>query len=54
MTRTIRISVEAANLAKAKAASAGMKLYAFMEMAVRHFDIRVNQRRDRTPRRKAG
>jgi hypothetical protein len=56
MTRTIRVSAEAHDLAKAKAKGAGMKLYEFMQAAIAAFEprMRLVKSRPRDPAKRAG
>lgn len=53
MTKTIRISSETHQVAKEKARTAGMKLYAFMDMAIRAFRpvVTVRPSRERKTKR---
>ena len=56
MTKTIRISGESHELARAKAKTAGMKFYRFVEMAIAAFQpvITIERSQPTKPRRKVG
>lgn len=52
MTKTIRIASETHQVAKDKARAAGMKLYAFMDMAIRAFQPVITVRPTRVQKSK--